>query len=390
METSVPDSTWKAVIEMSLDMPFNCMKKIDHETMVSSGLEADILRLDEQAVHDRYKFGVIYVKEGQTKEEEWLSNEHDSEKLDRFLNIIGRRIELQGYTGWAAGLDTRSGDSGEHTFVDEWKEHNIAYHVSSLIPSRQGDKQQVQKKRHIGNDIVCVVFAEGKQPFNPAAIKSQFLHVFIVVHEEEWEGRTGWRVEVAMAEPVPAFSPPLPEKAIFFHESEMRSFILAKLINAEYAAYKSPKFTQPMARAREGILANVTERGFKIAKDPEISFFSKHNKSPSTSSDRSSKSSRSGFGSDHITPTPSRSSMIRELSEGIAGLGRRRSGPENNNQHVDAHPKPTRSNKPARKGKSNNKHAEGKHTINLKSLKVRCIIPTLINNPIIYYLIFNI
>ena len=43
------------------------------------------------------------------------------------------------------------GDSGEHTFVEEWKEHNIAYHVSTLIPSRQGDKQQVQKKRHIGN-----------------------------------------------------------------------------------------------------------------------------------------------------------------------------------------------------------------------------------------------
>ena len=50
----------------------------------------------------------MYVKEGQTKEEEWLSNEHDSEKLDRFLRIIGRRVELQGYTGWAAGLDTRS------------------------------------------------------------------------------------------------------------------------------------------------------------------------------------------------------------------------------------------------------------------------------------------
>ena len=43
------------------------------------------------------------------------------------------------------------GDSGVHTFVEEWKEHNIAYHVSTLIPSRQGDKQQVQKKRHIGN-----------------------------------------------------------------------------------------------------------------------------------------------------------------------------------------------------------------------------------------------
>lgn len=42
-------------------------------------------------------------------------------------------------------------------------------------------------------DIVCVVFVKGQQPFNPAAIKSQFLHVFIVVHEDTWQGQIGWR-----------------------------------------------------------------------------------------------------------------------------------------------------------------------------------------------------
>lgn len=43
------------------------------------------------------------------------------------------------------------GDSGEYTYVNEWHGHEIAYHVSSLIPSRPGDRQQIQKKRHIGN-----------------------------------------------------------------------------------------------------------------------------------------------------------------------------------------------------------------------------------------------
>ena len=51
----------------------------------------------------------------------------------------------------------------------------------------------INRPKYFSLDIVCVVFAEGKQPFNPAAIKSQFLHVYIVVHEEEWEGKTGWR-----------------------------------------------------------------------------------------------------------------------------------------------------------------------------------------------------
>ena len=41
---------------------------------------------------------------------------------------------------------------------------------------------QLQRKRHIGNDIVCVVFMEAtKTKFVPDCIKSNFLHSFIVV-----------------------------------------------------------------------------------------------------------------------------------------------------------------------------------------------------------------
>ncbi|KAI8344257.1 hypothetical protein BC941DRAFT_341584, partial [Chlamydoabsidia padenii] len=334
-----------------IDVPFNRLKKITHDVMETSGLENDVLKLDENGIHTRYKFGILYVKEGQTKEEEWFSNEHDSADLDHFLAIIGQRVPLLGYPGWTAGLDTKTSDSGEYTYVNKWQEHPIAYHVSTLLPSSQGDKQQIQRKRHIGNDIVCFVFVEGKQPFNPAAIKSQFLHVFIVVHKEEWEGLTTWRVEVATIESVPNFGPPLPEGGVFFNEDDLQSFLLAKLINAEYAALKSPKFAQPLTRAREGILTNIVERGFKLAQDPDVrTIHSRHSKSPSTSSERSSRSSKSNHQHSHyhsqhqesdqqqqqqqhrgVSPTPSRSSMIKELSEGMVGLGRRRSTQDSKN-----------------------------------------------------------
>lgn len=41
---------------------------------------------------------------------------------------------------------------------------------------------QVERKRHLGNDIVLIVFrdAECAQPFDPLIIKSQFHHVFAV------------------------------------------------------------------------------------------------------------------------------------------------------------------------------------------------------------------
>lgn len=43
---------------------------------------------------------------------------------------------------------------------------------------------QLQRKRHIGNDIVAVVFQDENTPFVPDMIASNFLHAYIVVQAE--------------------------------------------------------------------------------------------------------------------------------------------------------------------------------------------------------------
>ncbi|KAI8060680.1 hypothetical protein BC940DRAFT_246219 [Gongronella butleri] len=209
-------------------MPFHQLKKINHDEMVALGLRDDVLRLDENGIHAHYKMGVLLIKDGQAKEEEWFANEHDTPDFAEFLDIIGHRQALLGYEGWAAGLDKKTGDSGEYTYVTKWQEHDIAYHVATLLPLRQGDRQQIQRKKHIGNDIVCIVFVQGRQPFNPAAIKSQFLHVFIVVHKEQWHGRDAWRVEITSVDSVPDFGPALPPHGLFLDRDRLQSFLLAK------------------------------------------------------------------------------------------------------------------------------------------------------------------
>lgn len=40
---------------------------------------------------------------------------------------------------------------------------------------------QLQRKRHIGNDIVAIVFQESNTPFIPDMIASHFLHAYIVI-----------------------------------------------------------------------------------------------------------------------------------------------------------------------------------------------------------------
>ncbi|CAO3594710.1 unnamed protein product [Absidia cylindrospora] len=119
------------------------------------------------------------------------------------------------------------------------------------------------------------------QPSNPTAIKPQLLHVFIVVHKKK--GLAAWRVEITTIENVASFGPSLPGGGVSYDDSERPSFLLEKLVNAEYSALKSPKFTQPLARVPERFLANIVDRGYKLAQEPGVrTARSRHSISSST------------------------------------------------------------------------------------------------------------
>ena len=71
------------------------------------------------------------------------------------------------------------------------------FHVSTLLPYSKTNSQQVERKRHIGNDIVAVIFQEDNTPFAPDMIASNFLHAFIVVQKfnDPVNGKTKYRVK---------------------------------------------------------------------------------------------------------------------------------------------------------------------------------------------------
>ena len=74
------------------------------------------------------------------------------------------------------------------------------FHVSTLLPHSKSERQQLERKRHIGNDIVAIVFQETDTTFMPECITSQFLHVYLVVTPLRWSrhsiqshGRSSWQ-----------------------------------------------------------------------------------------------------------------------------------------------------------------------------------------------------
>ncbi|XP_055859320.1 rap1 GTPase-activating protein 1 isoform X3 [Episyrphus balteatus] len=219
-----------------------------------------ISNYDEHVLVSSFKFGVLYQRYGQTTEEELFCNTNSSPAFEEFLDVLGQRIKLKDHKGYRGGLDIQNGHTGEIAIYDVFKEREIMFHVSTLLPFTEGDPQQLQRKRHIGNDIVAIVFQESNTPFSPDMIASHFLHAFIVVQPLEPNSpNTRYKVSVTARDDVPFFGPTLPSPAVFRKGQEFKEFILTKLINAENACYKAEKFAQLELRTRASLLKNLVD-----------------------------------------------------------------------------------------------------------------------------------
>ncbi|XP_054856944.1 rap1 GTPase-activating protein 2 isoform X2 [Eublepharis macularius] len=217
-----------------------------------------IVSYDEHEVNNTFKFGVIYQKFKQTQEEELFGNNEESPAFKSFLSLLGDTITLQDFRGFRGGLDVTHGQTGMDSVYTVFRDREIMFHVSTKLPFTEGDIQQLQRKRHIGNDIVAIIFQEENTPFVPDMIASNFLHAYIVVQVENSEtDNTSYKVAVTAREDVPSFGPSLPNPPVFQKNSEFREFLLTKLINAENACCKSDKFAKLEDRTRAALLDNL-------------------------------------------------------------------------------------------------------------------------------------
>uniref|UniRef100_A0A8C1ZV55 Signal induced proliferation associated 1 like 2 n=1 Tax=Cyprinus carpio TaxID=7962 RepID=A0A8C1ZV55_CYPCA len=220
-----------------------------------------LLKLDEQGLSFQHKVGVLYCKAGQSTEEEMYNNENAGPALDEFLDLLGQRVRLKGFTKYRAQLDNKTDSTGSHSLYTTYKDYELMFHVSTLLPYTPNNRQQLLRKRHIGNDIVTIVFQEpGALPFTPKNIRSHFQHVFVIikVHNPCTEN-VCYSVAVSRSKDVPPFGPPIPKGVTFPKSAVFRDFLLAKVINGENAAHKSEKFRAMATRTRQEYLKDLAE-----------------------------------------------------------------------------------------------------------------------------------
>jgi len=196
---------------------------------------------------------VLYCKDEQTKESEMFCNVQTSPEYDEFLDFLGDRIQLQGWTGYRGGLDVKNNSTGTHAVFTSFTGMDIMFHVSTLIPFTPNDEQQIERKRHLGNDVGMIVFKDSDSvPFYPNCIKSEFNHIFAVITPDKTKEspKRHYRISFAIKIGGKTVEPALPLPAVFEKNEIFRHFLLTKLINCERATLQGPSFKGKIVTAK--------------------------------------------------------------------------------------------------------------------------------------------
>uniref|UniRef100_Q61037-4 Isoform C of Tuberin n=1 Tax=Mus musculus TaxID=10090 RepID=Q61037-4 len=151
----------------------------------NESFERSVQLLDQIPSYDTHKIAVLYVGEGQSSSElAILSNEHGSYRYTEFLTGLGRLIELkdcQPDKVYLGGLDV-CGEDGQFTYCWHDDIMQAVFHIATLMPTKDVDKHRCDKKRHLGNDFVSIIYNDSGEDFKLGTIKQgqfNFVHVII-------------------------------------------------------------------------------------------------------------------------------------------------------------------------------------------------------------------
>ncbi|XP_042654230.1 tuberin isoform X3 [Tyto alba] len=152
--------------------------------------ERSVQLLDQIPSYDTHKIAVLYVGEGQSNNEiAILSNEHGSYRYTEFLTGLGKLIELKDCQPdkiYLGGLDV-CGEDGQFTYCWHDDIMQAIFHIATLMPTKDLDKYRCDKKRHLGNDFVSIVYNDSGEDFKLGTIKGQFNFVHVIITPLDYE-----------------------------------------------------------------------------------------------------------------------------------------------------------------------------------------------------------
>jgi hypothetical protein len=185
-----------------------------------------IIHLDRTASRECHKIGLIYVRPGQESQQEILKNDGASHEFKEFVSGLGWDVSLETHKGFLGGLDPdlTTGKTAPY-FCSSLME--VIFHDITRMPTKEGDDQQIQKKRHVGNDVVNVVWSEHCHDFHRNTITSQFNDVLIIVYPVD---SRLFRVQIMKKDDIPLFGPLM--DGVLVHKQALADAVRITAVNA--------------------------------------------------------------------------------------------------------------------------------------------------------------
>ncbi|KAI5519214.1 GTPase activator protein [Trichomonas vaginalis G3] len=229
--------------------------------------------LDKANVHSTRlgtKFGVIYVKDSSEDQNAILgcTLPDVSEHFKEFVTGLGWPINLQKHPGYLGGLDAKNEKNGRTSIYYADFAHEEMFHVGPLLPNDPSDKQQIYKKRHIGNDHIHICWCDAAKDYNTATISSQFNQAHIVIYPLQ---NALFGVKIKWRDDVPWFGPLRCDLVV--NKLALPSLVRETAEGAMLAIYfKQSTFSHPLSDIKK-VMDNLNDQcQEKDKKNPHIVF----------------------------------------------------------------------------------------------------------------------
>jgi hypothetical protein len=225
-------------------------------TLLESGTNLDraLGILDKAKFREPVKIGVVYVANGQTNEKEVLANDYGSPAFHDFVQSLGQVVTADKHEGYLGGLDA-AGSNGKLVVTwSDWK-YDVAFHVIPMMPTDYRDDQQINKKRHVGNDYVHIVWSEHSREYRADTISSNFNCVHIVVYPLPSQL---FRIHILKKLPLEATFGPVQDEMVISKQL-LGPLLRATAINASDAARNTRReaIEPPLRTRRKKLEENV-------------------------------------------------------------------------------------------------------------------------------------
>lgn len=130
-----------------------------------------------------YRIAVVYVGRSQKFQKDVMHNTKAdcSQEFEEFLEGLGWTVDLKGHEclgGYTGSLDSRI---QEEMLYFGSSSCEVSFHVLPWMPLKADDSQQIERKRHIGNDTVHIVWCEHAGGYDVSTFVSEVTDIFIVI-----------------------------------------------------------------------------------------------------------------------------------------------------------------------------------------------------------------